>query len=64
MLFVMIPQALFSKGTLINSLFLQQGKKMCYSMLFFTYQHHLIGDGEASWEEDSVLVRAKTQQAA
>ena len=40
------------------------GQKMCYSVLFFTYQHHLIEDGEASWEEDSVLVRAKTQQAA
>ena len=38
------------------------GQKMCYSVLFFNYQHHLGEDGEASWEEDSVLVRAKIQQ--
>lgn len=58
----MIPQALFSRSMLINSLFLQQGKNVLKHALL--HQHHLVEDGESSWEEDSVLIRAKIQQAA
>ena len=61
MLSVMIPQALFSNGMLINSLFLQQGKNVLKRAL--PHQHHLVEDGESSWEEDSVRIGAKIQQA-
>lgn len=33
-------------------------------MLFLTYQHQLVEDGEASWQDGNMLVRAKVQQAA
>lgn len=61
MLSVMIPQALFSRGMLVHSLFLQQGKNVLKHAL--PHQHHLVEDGESSWEEDSMLIRAKIQQA-